>query len=225
MVCRKVRTELFRRRVNKLALLSAFKSLTGSSKKMVNSTKRVSCLVVLLLGLVCCQKKASVETIMSEAHTLDSLGRYNEAVALYDSVIAIDSGNIDAYLNRRIDKGQLGDKESEILDLQKIIALDPDNTLAYFNLGVTYGNLNRIEESLENFNAAIRSKGGENVWLEMKSNDLVETGYKYDCPMEVIRLERGIVYYKLDSLKGAYYDFTFCIEKKYKLGESYYTGV
>ena len=94
--------------------------------------------------------------------------------------------------------------------------------MALFNLGVAYGNLDNIRESLESFNAAIRSKGGEGVWLEMRPNDFVETGYKYDCPMEKIRLERGITYYRLDSLKKAYYDFTFCIEKKYELGESYY---
>lgn len=35
-------------------------------------------------------------------------------------------------------------------------------------------------------------------------------------------LERGIVYYKTDSVRKAFFDLTFCIENNHNLRDSYY---
>jgi Tfp pilus assembly protein PilF len=43
----------------------------------------------------------------------------------------------------------------------------------------------------------------------------------YDCPMEEIRLERGVAYYNLDSLNRAFHDIQFCIERQFNLKLSY----
>ena len=163
------------------------------------------------------------DTLLNEARILDSLQKYKEAIALYDKVLTLDSSHIDALFERAFDKGSIGDPEGEIRDLTKILDLDSANTLALFNLGIKYGNLLRYKESIKAFNKAIQTKGGELLTFDYVANPFVDKElYTYDVPIADIRLERGIVHYKADSVRKAYFDFTFCIENKHELKDSYY---
>lgn len=162
------------------------------------------------------------ETLFKEARQLDSLERFKEAIVIYDKILTIDDNNINALLDRAVDKGLTGDREGELTDLYKILKLDSTHTLALFNLGVTYGNLEQYKESIEAFNKAMKTKGGEHVTMDFAQNDFVPELGKHDVPTADIKLERGIVFYKADSVRKAYLDLTYCIENKYKLGDSYY---
>lgn len=182
--------------------------------------KRIT--IVLLICLLLSCNTNPTETLFREARQLDSLKRYKEAIVIYDKILTIDEKNIHALLDRAVDKGLTGDIEGEITDLQKILKLDSTITLALFNLGVIYGNLGQYKESIEAFNKAIKTKGGENVTMDLVQNNFAPDLGKNDVPIVDIKLERGIVFYKADSVRKAYIDLTYCIENKYKLGDSYY---
>lgn len=175
----------------------------------------------LMVSLTGCGK--STENLLSEAHVLDSLERYEKAIVIYDKVLAKDPDNISALFDRSIDRGHLGDSVGELQDLKAILALDSTNTLALYNSGIAYGNLERYAESIDAFKKAMQTKGGEMMTLEFVPNAFVdEELYRYDVPTADIKLERGIVYYKADSVRNAYFDLTYCINKGHALKDSYY---
>lgn len=182
--------------------------------------KRTVTILITFLLLGC--KTNPTETLLKEARQLDSLERYKEAIVIYDKILRIDENNIHALFDRAVDKGLTGDREGELTDLHKILKLDSINTLALFNLGVTYGNMRQYKESIEAFNKAMKTKGGEHVTMDFVQNDFVPDLGKDDVPTVDIKLERGIVFYKADSVRKAYIDLTYCIERKHKLGDSYY---
>jgi tetratricopeptide (TPR) repeat protein len=72
------------------------------------------------------------------------------------------------------------------------------------------------------FDKAISTKGGELIYMDKVENSFVETGFEYDVKMEEIKFERGIAYYRIDSLNKAFDDFNFSIQKSYLLPDSYY---
>ena len=182
--------------------------------------KRTSTVLIAFLLLGCNTKPT--ERLLKDARQLDSLERYKEAIVIYDKILTIDEDNTDALFDRAVDKGLTGDKEGELTDLHKILKLDSINTLALFNLGVTYGNLGQYKESIESFNKAMKTKGGERITIDFVHNEFVPWLGENDVPTVDIKLERGIVYYKSDSIRKAYIDLTYCIERKHKLGDSYY---
>jgi tetratricopeptide (TPR) repeat protein len=86
-------------------------------------------------------------------------------------------------------------------------------------------NKKRLEDyhaAIEDFEKAIRTKGGESIYMAKVENPFVETGFEFDVGMEEIRFERGIARYKIDSLRTAFDDFNFCIQKNFELPASYY---
>src|SRR5690606_10385182 len=78
-------------------------------------------LSMLLMIIFSCREEKSIDNLLAQAVKLDSLGYYSEAIKMYDSIINIDSLNIDAYLNRGVDKSISGDKVGAIMDFQKIV--------------------------------------------------------------------------------------------------------
>ena len=102
-----------------------------------------------------------------------------------------------------------------------VIKLSPRNVLALVNRGRNENRLGQYRRALEDFEAAINLKGGEQLYIDAIPNQFVDMGAGYDCPMEEIRLERGAAYYNLDSLNKAFRDFQFCISKQYALSVAY----
>lgn len=177
--------------------------------------------VILVLLLSACGN--TTETMLEEARRLDSLAQYKEAIAIYDKILIDDPNEISALLNRAADKGMLDDDEAALVDLKHLLTFDSTNTLALFNLGIVLGNLQRYDEAINAFNKAEDSKGGGPVFMERVPNGFTNDDNAInDVPIEDIIFERGIVYYKADSIRKAYFDFTHCIEHESHLGESYY---
>jgi tetratricopeptide (TPR) repeat protein len=62
---------------------------------------------------------------VGRANTLNTLGRYQEALEDYDKAIEIDSKLANAYVNRGSAYSHLGATEKAIADYEKGLELDP----------------------------------------------------------------------------------------------------
>jgi tetratricopeptide (TPR) repeat protein len=183
---------------------------------------------ILVIILICCFTGCdfrSSESYHKEAQQLETQKKYKEAIPLLDIAIKKDRKNINALLDRAVDKSMLHDNMGAIADYSKVIELDSTNGLAFLNRGKNKCRIEDYKGAIADFNKAIATKGGELVYLNKVENSFVETGWQYHVDMEEIRYERGVALYDIDDLKGAYNDFSFCLDKGYnKPGSYYYRG-
>ncbi|MDR2953726.1 MAG: hypothetical protein LBV43_01425 [Prevotella sp.] len=183
--------------------------------------KAVIILIFFLLIFGSCDFRSS-SYYNAEAEKLEAEGKYTEAVVFLDKAIEKNPVNIYALINRGVDKSLLEDYSGAIADYSRIIEIDGDNTLAYLNRGKNKKRVGDYKGAIKDFDEAIRTKGAEFLWSDKEENPLVDTGFEFDVPMEEIRFERGLARYKVDSLKTAFDDFTFCIQRNYELATSHY---
>ena len=159
---------------------------------------------------------------ISKAEKLENEGKFEEAIKLLNIAIEKDPENVFALLNRGVDKSRLGQYEDAILDYSRMIEVNPSNTLAFFNRGISKQNLENYEGAIQDFDKAIKTKGGEMLYMDKVDNPYIDNGYEFDVRMEEIRFERGIVLYYIDSLRPAFNDFNFSIEKNHEVPLSHY---
>lgn len=158
----------------------------------------------------------------AEAEKLESEWKYKEAIPLLDKAIEKDPENIYALMNRGVDKSILDDYQGSIKDYTRIIEIDPNNGLAFLNRGKNKKRLGDYQGAIEDFEKAIKTKGGESFYIDKVENSFIETGFEFDVAMEEIRFERGIARYNIDSLKRAFEDFNFCLDKNFEKPASLY---
>lgn len=177
---------------------------------------------VLLTG---CDFRSS-EDYHRAANKLEQEGKFTEAIACLDNAIRKDPHNIKALLDRAVDKSILNDFKGAIDDYTRVSELDSANGLAFLNRGKNKMRLEDYTGALVDFDKAIAAKGGGSRYVDYVENPSFETGFEYDVKMEEIKFERGIAYYRIDSLKKSFEDFNFCVQKSYLLPECYYwTGI
>jgi tetratricopeptide (TPR) repeat protein len=157
-----------------------------------------------------------------EAEKLEKEGKFLEAIPLLDKAIEKDPKNIYALINRGVDKSILEDYKGSIEDYTKVIELDSDNALAFLNRGKNKNRLEDYQGAIKDFEKAIRTKGSEILYIDKVENSFIDTGFEFDVAMEEIRFERGISRYNIDSLKLAFEDFNFCLEKNHEKPTSFY---
>ena len=174
--------------------------------------------IIILTG---CDFKSS-EDYRNEANKLEQKEKFKEAILLLDKAIEKDPSNIKALLDRAVDKSTIEDFKGAIDDYSKVIDLDSDNGLSYLNRGKNKKRLEDYKGAITDFDRSISTKGGELIYMDKVENSFVKTGFEYDIKMEEIKFERGIAYYYIDSLKRAFDDFNFCIQKNFELPDSYY---
>lgn len=160
------------------------------------------------------------------ANKLEQEGKFIEAIACLDKAIRKEPRNVEALLDRAVDKSILNDFKGAIDDYSRVCELDSGNGLAFLNRGKNKMRLKDYTGALVDFDKAITTKGGEPLYIDKVENPSFETGFEYDVKMEEIKFERGIAYYRIDSLKKAFEDFNFCVQKSYLLPDCYYwTGM
>lgn len=115
-----------------------------------------------------------------------------------------------------------GKYEEAIFLLDKAIEKDARNIYAYLNRGKNKKRLDDLQGAIDDFESAIRIKGGERIYIDLVENSFIETGFEFDVALEEIRFERGIARYYMDSLRPAFEDFNFCIQKNFELASNYY---
>ncbi|MEJ0028540.1 MAG: tetratricopeptide repeat-containing glycosyltransferase family protein [Rhizomicrobium sp.] len=86
------------------------------------------------------------------------LGRFTEAVALYDSVIRLNPKAAPAYSNRGLALAALGRADEAIQSYDRAIKLKPDYAEAYNNRGIALRAAQRLNEALRNFERAVTVK-------------------------------------------------------------------
>lgn len=158
---------------------------------------------VLLTG---CDFRSS-EDYHRAANKLEQEGKFTEAIACLDNAIRKDPHNIKALLDRAVDKSILNDFKGAIDDYTSVSQLDSANGLAFLNRGKNKMRLEDYTGALVDFDKAIATKGGESLYVDNVENPSFENSFEYDVKMEEIRFERGIAYYRIDSLKKSFEDF------------------
>jgi len=163
------------------------------------------------------------DRLLEQAVQLDALERYTEAIVVYDKLLALDSTNTSVWIARAYDKGRIGNADGEMADLKQAVKVGAEHALPFFQLGITYSDRKQYAEAIEWFNKATLVKGGGPIYMDMVDNDFIDRQeYLLDVPIVDIMFERGVAYYEVDSITNAHRDFTFCIESKHNLKESYY---
>jgi len=178
-------------------------------------------IILSILTLTSCDFKSSAD-YNSEAEKLEREGKYSEAIALLNKAIEKDPNNVYALINRGVDRSILEDYAGAVQDYTEVLEIDPDNALAFLNRGKNKKRLEDYEGAIEDFEKAIKTKGGEMLYMDKVENSSIETGFEFDVTMEEIRFERGIARYNIDSLKLAFDDFNFCLERNYEKPASLY---
>ena len=84
-----------------------------------------------------------------------NVGEYDDAIADYNRVIAIDPNDASAYNNRGVAKGRKGDYDGAIADCSSAIALDPNNAAAYDNRGVAKAHIGDYDGATDDYDRAI----------------------------------------------------------------------
>ena len=79
---------------------------------------------------------------------------YNKSMIYCDRAIELNPQFFEAYNNRGILKGQLGQHREAIEDFNKVINLSPNCANAYNNIGRVKNNLGQYEEAIENYTNA-----------------------------------------------------------------------
>lgn len=171
--------------------------------------------------LLSCDFKSS-EDYNTEAEKLEQKEKYAEAIIVLNKAIEMKPNNVYALINRAVDKSILKDYEGAIVDYSKVLEVDKDNTLAFLNRVRNKERLKDFIGAIEDYENAIKTKGGEIIYFDKVENPFVETGFEFDVRMEEIIYERGLARYYLDSMKTAFEDFSFCIDKNFEKPASLY---
>lgn len=153
---------------------------------------------------------------------------YPSAIQWWDKVIERSPDYVVAYIERGVDKSLTGDYRGAIADYSEVIERDSTYVVAYLNRGKNRCRLDDYTLAVADFNAAVRIKGGDAngnlpiMWMEYNTSSPFYRNEPdpRDVPFHEILFERGLAYYELDSLDHAFEDFTFCIKRRYLLGES-----
>jgi tetratricopeptide (TPR) repeat protein len=112
-------------------------------------------LIVLLITI-------SITCHAQEAKQLYNAGQneykhlhYKEAIENYTKVIVIDSGYINAYIQRGFCKGMIKDFNGEIADYTKALQIDPKHKFAYISRGSAKNKTKEYQSAMDDFNKAL----------------------------------------------------------------------
>ena len=71
-----------------------------------------------------------VDDVLAEGESLLLAGKYDEAINVFDKVLAIEPNNTGALNNKGLVLGSLGRYDEAIVYFDKVLAIDPNNTNA-----------------------------------------------------------------------------------------------
>lgn len=102
------------------------------------------------------QEQGSNTKLLQQATALAKQGRTDEAISIFDRIIAAEPNNRTAYLNRGSAHGQSGNFEQALQDFQAAMALDNNDGRVHYLLGVTYRDMGQKQQACESFALAAR---------------------------------------------------------------------
>jgi tetratricopeptide (TPR) repeat protein len=104
---------------------------------------------------------AAVEAFNDRGNVLKSLGRFEEALASYDSALALDSGYLPAWNNRGVILKKLNRLEEALSSYDRALALNPDLAIVLTNRANVADELGRVVEALSGYDRALALNPGE----------------------------------------------------------------
>ena len=96
-----------------------------------------------------------VKAFNNRAYCLAKLGRYEEAIVDYTTVIQQEDTNIHALHNRGISYERLARYTDAVADFSQVIAIDPTNANAYFNRGCCYDSIGELDLAISDYSVAL----------------------------------------------------------------------
>jgi tetratricopeptide (TPR) repeat protein len=104
---------------------------------------------------------AAVEACNARGNTLKSVGRFEEALASYDSALALDSRYLPAWNNRGVILKKLNRLEQALSSYDRALALNPDLAIVLTNRANVADELGRVVEALGGYDRALALNPGE----------------------------------------------------------------
>jgi len=159
------------------------------------------------------------QALNSRASLYLSLGQFEPAIRDFDELLAHDSSNSLAYLNRGVAKERQGELQSALEDYTRSIAVAPSAS-AHFDRANLYVQLDQPEKALADFNAAVAidpknvkaliGRADENYGARRLAESLAD----YTRVIEVqpnnaeVFFKRGSVYFDMGDFAAAYRDYS-----------------
>lgn len=91
------------------------------------------------------------EKLLAEAVVKYDAKQFNEAIAIFDKVLAITPSNATVYYYRAMAYDAINNPEKAISDYKTTLKYAPDMTIAYYSLGVDYEALNNYPQAKANY--------------------------------------------------------------------------
>jgi serine/threonine protein kinase len=111
-------------------------------------------------------RELEVWELYNKAFSLSSLGHYEEAIAAYDRVLAIDRDHSDAWNNRGVCCSKIGRLEDALTCYSYAVRTQRHNASAWSNRGNVLSALGRYAEALVSLNRAVSIDSlNEGAWL------------------------------------------------------------
>lgn len=110
-----------------------------------------------------------IEAIYQQAFQLRCEGRYPEAQALIQQVLAVNPAHVDAKHQMGLIQGFIGDFEGSLVTLQELSAHVPDNLDIRYDLAMTQMMLGMYEEGCANLRAILAVNPGHEKALQQST--------------------------------------------------------
>ncbi|XP_038701976.1 probable UDP-N-acetylglucosamine--peptide N-acetylglucosaminyltransferase SPINDLY [Tripterygium wilfordii] len=103
------------------------------------------------------QKGFEVKDTLSYATILRSRNKFVDALALYDSILEKDSGNVEAHIGKGICLQKQNTGRLAFDSFAEAIRLDPQNACALTHCGILYKDEGRLVEAAESYQKALKA--------------------------------------------------------------------
>lgn len=145
-------------------------------------------LLVAIIGAVVLRKlmQKPHEKYYEKGRSLLQSQKYEEAIAAYDQVIALQADDAKIWVDRSYALGVLRRYAEAIASCDKAIFLDPQNSLAWYNKACSYASQNQVELALENLERALTLDTGR-LRLEVMTDKSFATIREDDRFQQLLR--------------------------------------
>jgi tetratricopeptide (TPR) repeat protein len=117
--------------------------------------------------------------------------QFQEAVEIFDRVLAMNSQIPEAWNNKGVALFRLGRLEDALICYESSLSIDPDNLEAMRNKGFVLRYLGRMEEALQTYDSVLQ-RGGEALDMESRATVLMAMGRleeALDCLYQALRTQ------------------------------------
>jgi len=108
--------------------------------------------------------------LYEKASTLLKLGRFQEAKKLYEAVISLDPGYVEALNNLGVIYINEGDFDAAKENLEKAVRLNPRHVESYYNMACLYAIKGETEQGLEYLKKAVSLDSNVREWAREDSD-------------------------------------------------------